>query len=208
MPSPSKSVGGERSGLGQAGASVEDARGARGCYAGGPLRCTCTACAPSTGLIHRLLSWARHPATCAFSTGACCNASCQARHPATCAFSTGACYTASSQARHSAACASSIDAWYTAPSPGHDTPPPLPSRQAPAAPPPVRHDTPPLVPSRQAPAASAKSTRMPSPSKSVGGERSGLGQAGASEEDAHGARGGLPAGPCVAPPPLVPPRPA
>ena len=44
--------------------------------------------------------------------------------------------------------------------------------------------------SRQAPAASAKSARMPSPSKSVGGERSGLGQAGASVDDEQGARGG------------------
>jgi hypothetical protein len=73
--------------------------------------------------------------------------------------------------RTSAACASPTDTCFTASSPGHDTPPPLPSRQAPAAPPPVRHDTPPLVPSRKAPAASAKSARIPSPSKSVGGER-------------------------------------
>ena len=83
--------------------------------------------------------------------------------------------------------------------------------------------------------ASAKSARMPSPSKSSGGERSGLSQAGASVEDEQGARGGYTEGPppeanskakqkrqqrtsrahgevapedaCVAPPPLVPPRP-
>ena len=98
-----------------------------------------------------------------------------------------------------------------------DTPPPLlarhpatwvyigPSRQGPAVPSPVRHDTPPLVPSRQAPAApsplrhddpaSATNARMPSPSKSYGGERSGLGQAGASVGDKQGARGGCAEGP-------------
>jgi hypothetical protein len=123
------------------------------------------------------------------------------------------------------ACASSTDACYTASSPGHDTTPPLPSRQATAAPSPFRHGTPPLVPSRQAPAAPSPLRHDTPPLVSprpgpaallhrllslfvVGAQAYSHGVNGHRGAARSWARGEVATGvACVAPPPLVPPRP-
>jgi hypothetical protein len=131
-------------------------------------------------LLHRLLSWARHPATFAFSTGACCTASCQARHPATCAFSTGACCTGSFRARHSAPCVGSSSACCSV------------SSQA-------RHSAACVSPAEACCAVSLFVVGAQAYSHGVNGHR------GAARSWAHGEV--APGGACVATPPLVPPRP-